>query len=95
MTPLLHFIPAILISYLVGAIPFGYLIARWHGVDLFKHGSGNIGATNVGRILGWQSGIWSSSWILPRGRDLSCWRGGWRSGWIPMRPARACRSPPD
>ena len=57
MTPLLHFIPVILISYLVGAIPFGYLIARWHGVDLFKHGSGNIGATNVGRILGWQSGI--------------------------------------
>src|SRR5438132_775313 len=57
MTSLLHIIPVILISYLVGAIPFGYLIARWHGVDLFKHGSGNIGATNVGRVLGWQAGI--------------------------------------
>jgi acyl phosphate:glycerol-3-phosphate acyltransferase len=45
------------LAYLIGAIPFGYLIARWHGVDLFKHGSGNIGATNVGRVLGWQSGI--------------------------------------
>jgi acyl-phosphate glycerol 3-phosphate acyltransferase len=57
MTPLFHFILVVLISYLLGAIPFGYLIARWHGVDLFKHGSGNIGATNVGRVLGWQSGI--------------------------------------
>ncbi|HET6573693.1 MAG TPA: glycerol-3-phosphate 1-O-acyltransferase PlsY, partial [Fimbriiglobus sp.] len=42
----------LLTSYLIGAIPFGYLIARLKGVDLFKAGSGNIGATNVGRILG-------------------------------------------
>lgn len=39
-------------SYLIGAIPFGYLIARAKGVDLFHAGSGNIGATNVGRVLG-------------------------------------------
>lgn len=41
-----------LASYLIGAIPFGYLVARARGVDLFKSGSGNIGATNVGRLLG-------------------------------------------
>src|ERR1700752_4765 len=44
-------------SYLLGAIPFGYLIARARGVDIFAHGSGNIGATNVGRILGKPLGI--------------------------------------
>src|SRR5215470_6465010 len=39
-------------SYLVGALPFGYLVARTRGVDILAAGSGNIGATNVGRVLG-------------------------------------------
>ena len=39
-------------AYLVGSIPFGYLIARSKGVNIFKEGSGNIGATNVRRVLG-------------------------------------------
>jgi acyl-phosphate glycerol 3-phosphate acyltransferase len=47
----------ILASYLLGAIPFGYLIARWQGVDILRQGSGNIGATNVGRVLGRSFGI--------------------------------------
>ncbi len=41
-----------LFAYLVGAIPFGYLIGRAKGVDIRAHGSGNIGATNVRRVLG-------------------------------------------
>jgi acyl phosphate:glycerol-3-phosphate acyltransferase len=44
-------------SYLIGAIPFGYLVGRWRGIDIFQHGSGNIGATNVGRVLGRRFGI--------------------------------------
>jgi acyl phosphate:glycerol-3-phosphate acyltransferase len=44
-------------SYLVGGIPFGYLVARGRGVDILKMGSGNIGATNVGRVLGRGFGI--------------------------------------
>lgn len=41
------------IAYLVGAIPTGYIIARLKGIaDIRKHGSGNIGATNVSRLLG-------------------------------------------
>jgi len=38
--------------YLLGAIPFGYLIGRTMGVDVRNFGSGNIGATNVYRVLG-------------------------------------------
>src|SRR5438132_7180067 len=47
----------LLASYLFGAIPFGYLVARWRGVDILSLGSGNIGATNVGRVLGRRFGI--------------------------------------
>jgi glycerol-3-phosphate acyltransferase PlsY len=46
-------IGAVVTSYCVGAIPSGYIIARLKGIeDIRKHGSGNIGATNVSRILG-------------------------------------------
>jgi glycerol-3-phosphate acyltransferase PlsY len=44
-------------GYFLGGIPFGYLIARARGVDILRQGSGNIGATNVGRILGRRLGI--------------------------------------
>lgn len=43
-------------GYLLGALPFGYLVARAHGVDIFKAGSGNPGATNVKRVLGAKAG---------------------------------------
>jgi glycerol-3-phosphate acyltransferase PlsY len=43
----------VIVSYLVGAIPVGYLIVRWlRGEDIREHGSGVIGATNVLRVLG-------------------------------------------
>lgn len=47
-----------LASYLAGSIPFGLMIGRFvKGVDLRQHGSGNIGATNVGRVLGKKWGL--------------------------------------
>jgi glycerol-3-phosphate acyltransferase PlsY len=46
---------AVVAAYLIGAIPFGYLTALWvRGIDIRTVGSGNIGATNVGRILGFR-----------------------------------------
>jgi glycerol-3-phosphate acyltransferase PlsY len=49
----------ILIAYLVGAVPFGLLVARIFGVrDIRKVGSGNIGATNVLRTLGIKAAVW-------------------------------------
>ena len=48
----------IIASFLLGAVPFGLLIARFtSGVDLRKTGSGNIGATNVARTLGMKKGL--------------------------------------
>ena len=44
-------------GYLLGSIPFGVLIARTHGVDIRIQGSKNIGATNVGRVLGRKWGL--------------------------------------
>jgi glycerol-3-phosphate acyltransferase PlsY len=42
----------VLIAYLAGSIPSAYIAGRVRGVDLRKHGSGNLGATNVVRVLG-------------------------------------------
>jgi glycerol-3-phosphate acyltransferase PlsY len=38
--------------YLLGSFPTGYLMGKSRGIDVRQHGSGNIGATNVGRVMG-------------------------------------------
>ncbi len=45
----------VLLSYLIGATPTSYLVGKWaRGIDLREHGSGNLGATNAFRMLGWR-----------------------------------------
>jgi glycerol-3-phosphate acyltransferase PlsY len=56
-----------LAAYLFGAVPFGLLLARAKGVDLRCHGSGNIGATNVARVLGKRLGLITLSADLSKG----------------------------
>ncbi len=47
----------IVIAYLIGSVPFGYIAGRLNGIDLREHGSHNIGATNAVRVLGKKWGI--------------------------------------
>ena len=81
----------LLAAYLLGAIPFGFLLARWHGVDIFTQGSGNIGATNVGRVLGRKVGVLVFALDFTKGAGavaLAIWVGAyfddrlWSAGFV-------------
>jgi glycerol-3-phosphate acyltransferase PlsY len=48
---------ALVVAYLLGSIPFSYLVARLKGVDVRRVGSGNVGATNVMRSAGRAAGL--------------------------------------
>ena len=55
---MLNLIVIVILSYLVGSIPTGIIIAKKvKGIDIRKHGSGNVGGTNVMRTLGWKYGV--------------------------------------
>ena len=70
--------PALLLlaAYLLGAFPTSLLVARLRGIDLRKHGSGNLGATNAFRVLGWKAALpvfivdiakgWFPTFFFPR-----------------------------
>ncbi len=47
----------LLVSYVLGAIPFGFIIGKMKGIDVRKYGSGNIGTSNVARTLGKKAAI--------------------------------------
>ncbi len=50
---ILKIITVLVLSYLIGAIPNGYIISKkFYGIDITKYGSGNIGMTNVQRVIG-------------------------------------------
>jgi glycerol-3-phosphate acyltransferase PlsY len=54
---LLSYLIVVAVGYLLGAIPTGYLVGKAKGIDIRTVGSGNMGATNVFRVLGKTAGI--------------------------------------
>ncbi len=74
---------ATVVGYLAGAIPFGYLVARAHGVDILKEGSGNPGATNVKRVVGKKAGNMVFA--------LDFLKGVFASGWVFLLPVEGER----
>ncbi len=56
-SPWILFVALPVAAYLIGSTPFGVIIARLHNVDLRSKGSGNVGATNVGRVIGAKWGL--------------------------------------
>jgi glycerol-3-phosphate acyltransferase PlsY len=58
----------VVVSYLIGAIPFSYLVARfWKGIDIRQFGSGNVGTTNVWRNAGPVAGVLALTGDLGKG----------------------------
>lgn len=60
-------IVALLPFYLLGTFPSGILIARARGVDITAHGSGNVGATNIARVLGKRAGAFTLALDVTKG----------------------------
>jgi glycerol-3-phosphate acyltransferase PlsY len=46
------------VAYLIGTFPSASIVARANGIDIRSVGSGNPGASNVTRVLGWRKGVW-------------------------------------
>src|SRR5580698_8891941 len=68
------------IAYLLGAIPFGYLLVKWKtGADVRSSGSGNIGATNVLRTTGRAAGVLTLLLDIGKGY-LAVWIAGQLTG---------------
>jgi glycerol-3-phosphate acyltransferase PlsY len=58
---------AIIVSYLLGSIPAAHIAGLSRGIDLRKHGSGNLGATNVIRVLGTKIGLGVFAFDMAKG----------------------------
>ena len=56
MGPMLAVALAVPVAWLLGTFPSALLVARSHGRDILREGSGNPGASNVARLLGWRAG---------------------------------------
>jgi len=74
----------LLLAYVIGATPTSYWVGRLvHGIDLRDKGSGNLGATNTFRVLGWKAAVpvvavdiakgWFPAWYLPQISGEEAW----------------------
>jgi acyl phosphate:glycerol-3-phosphate acyltransferase len=87
--PALNAVLAILASYLLGATPTSYIAGKLgRGIDLREHGSKNLGATNVYRILGWKYAIPVALFDIAKGAIpvlfFSGWAGAAERPWLPV-----------
>jgi glycerol-3-phosphate acyltransferase PlsY len=64
---MLAFAGALIVSYLLGSIPAAHIAGLSKGIDLRKHGSGNLGATNVIRVLGTKIGMMVFAFDMAKG----------------------------
>ncbi|HET6567771.1 MAG TPA: glycerol-3-phosphate 1-O-acyltransferase PlsY [Rhodothermales bacterium] len=65
---MLSLVVIVVLSYLVGSVPASVWIGRaFYGIDVRRHGSGNAGATNAFRVLGWKAGLLSTAVDLGKG----------------------------
>ena len=69
----MEFAAAIIASYLLGSIPAAYIAGKSKGVDLRKHGSGNLGATNVIRVMGAKIGLLVFAFDMAKGTVPVAW----------------------
>jgi len=53
----MHFYLIIILSYILGSIPFGKIVGNFKGLDIQKQGSGNIGFANSLRVMGWKPAL--------------------------------------
>ncbi|MEW6183656.1 MAG: glycerol-3-phosphate 1-O-acyltransferase PlsY [Bacillota bacterium] len=84
----MEIIAVALLGYIIGSLPTGYLIGRAKGIDIFRHGSGNIGATNVWRTFGPALGLLAFAGDMGKG-VLSVYIGSLYGEW-PAVAAAAC-----
>jgi glycerol-3-phosphate acyltransferase PlsY len=63
----LFVILSILLGYLIGSIPMGYIVARIKGIDITSVESGRTGGTNVSRALGWRYGLLTGALDILKG----------------------------
>lgn len=73
-------------AYLLGAVPASYVAGRIRGIDLREHGSKNLGATNVYRVLGWRYAIPVACFDVVKGAAAVGLLGRWANGpeWLPV-----------
>ena len=69
----MSYILTALAAYLLGSIPFGFLVAKAKGIDIRSVGSGNIGATNAMRVLGKPAGIFVLLMDAAKGYAAVAW----------------------
>ncbi|MBN2413880.1 glycerol-3-phosphate 1-O-acyltransferase PlsY [candidate division KSB1 bacterium] len=82
---MLSIILIVVIGYLVGSFPTSIITGKiLRGIDIREHGSGNAGATNVFRVLGWKPGIFVMAFDIFKGFAVTYWISRITIGTVPL-----------